>query len=602
MALYLLPTPPTDFDGPKVFSLQANPWTVAIEAAGKAYESFHRVINGQTSLSHSTFIDDQDAAEEDDPEASKKYAAHKKSHSLDQILGTADYYELLGLTETRWTSTPEDIKKAYRKMCLLHHPDKQANAAVEVDDEVFKGIQTAFETLSNPKTKRAYDSKEPFDDTIPSSSEVKTDADFYTVFGKVFERNSKWATTRMPALGDSETSIQQTNRFYKSWYAMKSWREFSYLDEYEPETAETREEKRWMERKNNKERAKKEREEQQRINSLIDLAYKLDPRIKKQLEEERKEKEEIRQRKIDAVLKKKEYEERAIREKQEKEEEEKRKAEAERKAQSEQNSRINNAKKKRRQKLRQTNRKFGCSERDVEYLIDNLQELDQLTALCSQLDAIGELDKPKLEAFFATEAATIKAKIEEEKLKALEDAKKPKVQHTEAEDKSVWTQNELNLLYKAVTKFPNGTRERWERISEFIGGKKTEKQIIARVKIGIANPQGADDTYQRWLKEKREPKKETDQSGGTENYEAKAVQSPVASPNSERADAKETPAGETEWSPEEQKLLEDALKKFPASLGKDRWGKVAEAVPGRSRRDCVERYKQLVAAIQQRKA
>lgn len=27
-------------------------------------------------------------------------------------------------------------------MCLLHHPDKQANAAVEVDEEVFKGIQT----------------------------------------------------------------------------------------------------------------------------------------------------------------------------------------------------------------------------------------------------------------------------------------------------------------------------------------------------------------------------------------------------------------------------------------------------------------------------
>lgn len=88
----------------------------------------------------------------------------------------------------------------------------------------------------------------------------------------------------MPSLGDGETSLQQTNRFYKTWYAMKSWREFSYLDEYEPETAETREEKRWMERKNNKERAKKEREEQQRINALIDLAYKLDPRIRQQLD------------------------------------------------------------------------------------------------------------------------------------------------------------------------------------------------------------------------------------------------------------------------------------------------------------------------------
>jgi hypothetical protein len=62
---------------------------------------------------------------------------------------------------------------------------------------------------------------------------------------------------------------------------MKSWRDFSYLDEYDPEDAESREEKRWMERRNAKERQKREREEQTRLRNLVDLSYKLDPRIKR---------------------------------------------------------------------------------------------------------------------------------------------------------------------------------------------------------------------------------------------------------------------------------------------------------------------------------
>lgn len=37
-----------------------------------------------------------------------------------------DYYALLGLQHERWTATDNQIKMAYRKTCLEHHPDKKA--------------------------------------------------------------------------------------------------------------------------------------------------------------------------------------------------------------------------------------------------------------------------------------------------------------------------------------------------------------------------------------------------------------------------------------------------------------------------------------------
>ena len=43
-----------------------------------------------------------------------------------------------------------------------------------------------------------------------------------------------------------------------------------------------------------------------------------------------------------------------------------------------------------------------------------------------------------------------------------------------------------------------------------------------------------------------------------------------------------------------QAALEAAIKAHPASEGKERWDNIAADVPGRSRKDCVKRYKELV--------
>jgi len=54
------------------------------------------------------------------------------------------------------------------------------------------------------------------------------------------------------------------------------------------------------------------------------------------------------------------------------------------------------------------------------------------------------------------------------------------------------------------------------------------------------------------------------------------------------------------WSIDEQKVLEQALKTYPASLA-DRWEKISECLPSRSKKDCIVRYKELVELIQAKK-
>lgn len=62
-----------------------------------------------------------------------------------------DYYSVLGISKT---ATPDDIKKAYRKLALQYHPDR--NKAKEADQK-FKDVTKAYEVLSDPQKKQTYD-------------------------------------------------------------------------------------------------------------------------------------------------------------------------------------------------------------------------------------------------------------------------------------------------------------------------------------------------------------------------------------------------------------------------------------------------------------
>lgn len=63
-----------------------------------------------------------------------------------------NYYETLGVAET---ASPDEIKKAYRKLVTEHHPDK--NGGSKESEDKFKEIAEAYETLGNATKRKQYD-------------------------------------------------------------------------------------------------------------------------------------------------------------------------------------------------------------------------------------------------------------------------------------------------------------------------------------------------------------------------------------------------------------------------------------------------------------
>ncbi|MDD2926020.1 DnaJ domain-containing protein [Rhodoferax sp.] len=62
-----------------------------------------------------------------------------------------DHYSALGL---RSSASLADIKKAFRQQASLHHPDRNASADAPAR---FRAVQEAYDVLSDPTLRKAYD-------------------------------------------------------------------------------------------------------------------------------------------------------------------------------------------------------------------------------------------------------------------------------------------------------------------------------------------------------------------------------------------------------------------------------------------------------------
>ena len=84
-----------------------------------------------------------------------------------------DYYEILGVSSTAHAS---DIKRAYRRLAITYHPDKNPSPEAE---SIFKQINEAYDVLGDPDKRRAYDSRfetlieVPFEQATPRHRDPK---------------------------------------------------------------------------------------------------------------------------------------------------------------------------------------------------------------------------------------------------------------------------------------------------------------------------------------------------------------------------------------------------------------------------------------------
>lgn len=88
-----------------------------------------------------------------------------------------NYYSVL---ELNVDATPEEIKKAYRKLALIYHPDK--NGGDKEKEEIFKKLNQAHECLSDPSKKAEYDKVNGFNQPMESVIETKAGFPWKEVF------------------------------------------------------------------------------------------------------------------------------------------------------------------------------------------------------------------------------------------------------------------------------------------------------------------------------------------------------------------------------------------------------------------------------------
>lgn len=551
-----------------------------------------------------------------------------------------DHYALLGLGHLRFLATEEQIRKSYRETALKHHPDKLASLILAEEteearqakkDEIenhFKLIQESYEILVDPVKRRIYDSTDECDDEIPTDC---APSDFFKVFGPAFMRNARWSVSQpVPNLGDENTPINTVDSFYNFWFNFKSWREFPHEDEFDLEQAESRDHKRWMERQNIKIRESARKEEYARIRTLVDIAYKKDPRILRRKEEEKAEK----QRKKEArALAKKLQEEEAKRiaeeEKRKREEEERRAAEASLnlKRQKEKEKKLI---RKERARLRMlsaeviTSKLLGLSENDVEGICSSL-DMEALQQLCDNMEGKQASEKAQLVKDMLNRSSLDTKQVNDNmqgngshlsasEINGIEARPKEGVPSSVYQKKEKpWAKEEIEMLRKGMLKYPKGTSRRWQVISEYIGTSRSVEEILKATKTVLLQKPDSSKAFDSFL-EKRKPAATISSPLSTrlESEGASTEKPDVAAPilaqqcttgNSSQlmptstapTSAAPTSSGfssvseQDSWSVAQERALIQALKAFPKDASQ-RWERVAAAVPGKTVNQCKKKF------------
>lgn len=141
-----------------------------------------------------------------------------------------------------------------------------------------------------------------------------------------------------------------------------------------------------------------------------------------------------------------------------------------------------------------------------------------------------------------------------------------------------WSDDDLTELIRLVKKYPSGSAARWDTIGEAMNRSVTEVTFMAAKmkENGYRVPGHTDSVAENIIIDATK--------------KVKPKRPPVA------AEA-HTLASDTIWSQEQQQLLELAIVKYPKTVLTDRWQKISNSVPGKTKEECLARYRYLVELV-----
>ncbi len=222
------------------------------------------------------------------------------------------HYEVLELVRS---CSSEDIKKAYKKLSLKWHPDKNVGNE-EAATEMFKEISSAYAVLSDKNERKWYDDHresilrgnthgkgeveedEYFMNLFPYFTRCydgfnTDDNGFYRVYADVFNRiielenagidregNQRPYIVDHPPFGDETTHPKEVLKFYNYWTNFLSVLSFSWEDEHNPNDVTFREMRRAIEKENKKLRDNAKKKYVETVRSLALYVKRRDERVK----------------------------------------------------------------------------------------------------------------------------------------------------------------------------------------------------------------------------------------------------------------------------------------------------------------------------------
>ncbi|EFH49496.1 hypothetical protein ARALYDRAFT_908528 [Arabidopsis lyrata subsp. lyrata] len=194
-----------------------------------------------------------------------------------------------------------------------------------------------------------------------------------------------------------------------------------------------------------------------------------------------------------------------------------------------------------------------------------------------------------------------------------------------------WSKEEIDMLRKGTTKFPKGTSQRWEVISEYIGTGRSVEEILKATKTILLQKPDSAKAFDSFL-EKRKPaasiasplstreelgepiipikpheennsaKTETAEQNGKSEENNNSNGKSEENNNSNGISEPDTGAGSDPdgWSAVQERALVQALKTFPKETNQ-RWERVATAVPGKTMNQCKKKFAELKDIIRTKK-